>query len=230
MPAMNANNQTVEIDLFELFYVLRNKWKTLLLALIIGAAILAGYHAFFVKDIYEATTKIYITNKDNNLSYQDLQIGSALAEDYKAIIVSRPVLNRVIEDLKLEMNYGDLRKMITVTNPTGTHIIYTRVRTADKEKSRIIANDLLDVSMERINDIVSTGSKPSVIEHSEVEAIQKVTPSLIKYTAIGGLIGFLIAAAYICIGVIMDDSIRSDDDVAKYLQLPVLSAVPYYKD
>jgi capsular polysaccharide biosynthesis protein len=44
---------------------------------------------------------------------------------------------------------------------------------------------------------------------------------------IGGLIGVLIAAAFIIIGVVKDDSIRSEDDVEKYLNLPILSAVPY---
>ena len=222
----NTTGQTVEIDLVEVFFALLHKWKILLLALIIGAAVLCGFRRFFVKEIYEATTKMYITNTENNiLSYQDLQIGSALAEDYKSIIISQPVLDKVIRNLQLDLDYNGLLKLITVANPTGTHIINTSVRTPDKEKSLVIANELLDVSIDQIKNIVSTG-EPSVIETSRMDRVQNVTPGLLRYTAIGGLIGFLIAAVCIIIGVVTDDSIRSDDDVEKYLKLPILSAVP----
>jgi capsular polysaccharide biosynthesis protein len=90
----------------------------------------------------------------------------------------------------------------------------------------VIANELLNVSIDQINSIVSTG-EPSVIEYSRIERVQNVSPSLLKLMVIGGLIGVLIAAAFIIIGVVKDDSIRSEDDVEKYLNLPILSAVPY---
>lgn len=48
--------------------------------------------------------------------------------------------------------------------------------------------------------------------------------------AIGGLVGILIVAAFIIIKMMMDNTIHSDDDVEKYLQLPVLAAVPYFKE
>lgn len=218
-----------EIDLVELFYVLLHNWKPLLLAGLMGVVLMAGYYGMFVKNTYEATTELYITNTDSVISFQDLQIGSALTEDYRTIIVSRTVLNKVISDLQLDVDYEELRKLITVSNPTGTHIISTAVRTTDIETSRNIANDLLNVSIEQIYQIIGTG-KPTIIDYSEAEAVEDVTPSLIMFMLIGGFVGVMLVAAFIAVRMIMDDSIRSDDDVTKYLQLPVLSAVPYYEE
>lgn len=222
-------DDATEIDLVELFYVLLHNWLPLLLAGIMGAAIMAGYYGLFVRNTYMATTELYITNTDSVISFQDLQIGSALTEDYRSIIVSRTVLNKVIADLELDVKYDELKKLITVTNPSGTHIISTSVTTTDPETSRNIANDLLSVSIEQIYQIVGTG-KPTIIDYSEAEAVKNVTPSLFKFMAIGGFLGVLLVAAFIVIRVIMDNSIKNDDDVEKYLRLPVLSAVPYYEE
>ena len=84
-PAQSRNSR--EIDLVELFYVLLHNWKPLLLAGIMGVVLMAGYYGMFVKNTYEATTELYITNTDSVISFQDLQIGSALTEDYRTIIV-----------------------------------------------------------------------------------------------------------------------------------------------
>lgn len=222
-------NDVTEIDLVEVFYVLLHNWKVLLLAGILGVVIMAGYYGLFVHSTYEATAELYITNTDSVISFQDLQIGSALTEDYKTIIVSRTVLNKVIDDLQLDISYGGLRKLITVSNPSGTHIINISVRTADIETSRNIVNDLLNVSIEQIYQIIGTG-KPTIIDYSEAEAVKDVTPSLFRFMFMGGFVGVLLVAAFVIIKMLMDNSIKSDDDVAKYLKLPVLSAIPYYED
>lgn len=218
-----------EIDLVELFYVLLHNWKLLGLAFVLGAVLLAGYYGMFVKNTYEAKTELYITNTDSVISFQDLQIGSALTEDYRTIITSRTVLNKVIADLDLNTDYEGLRKLITVTNPTGTHIIVTSVKTSDIETSRNIANDLLNVSIEQIYQIIGTG-KPTIIDYSEAEAVEDVTPSLFRFMMIGGLLGFMLIAAFITVKMVMDNSIKNDDDVTKYLKLPVLAAVPFYEE
>ena len=85
------------------------------------------------------------------------------------------------------------------------------------------------MSIDRIYQIVGT-SEPTIIDYSEAEAVEEVTPGILKYMAIGGLVGILIVAAFIVIKMMMDNTIHSDDDVEKYLQLPVLAAVPYFKE
>ena len=48
--------------------------------------------------------------------------------------------------------------------------------------------------------------------------------------AIGGAVGFLLAAAVLIIRMLMDRTLKTEEDVEKYLQLPVLSAVPYFNE
>jgi len=163
------------------------------------------------------------------ISLQDLQLGSALTEDYQSIIKSRAVLNKVIDDLQLDTDYKGLQKMISVSNPSGTHIIQTSVTTTDLALSRDIANDLLNVSIDRIYQIVGT-SEPTIIDYSEAEAVEDVTPGLIRYVFVGGIVGALIVAMFVVMRMLMDNTIKNDDDVEKYLQMPVLTAVPFYEE
>ena len=112
-----------EIDLLELFFALVHNWRVLLLGALVGAFIFGLIHVIVIKPSYQASTELYITSNDSVISLQDLQIGTAIAEDYRFIITSRSVLNQVIESLQLDLDYEQLKKMIEVTNPNGTHII-----------------------------------------------------------------------------------------------------------
>ncbi len=224
-----SQNTNQTIDLLEYFFRLVHAWKSLLMAFLVGAALLGAYHTFFLKPTYRATTEIYITNTETLISLSDLQLGSALTEDYQSIIKSRIVLNRVIEQLHLNTDYRALGKMISVNNPNGTHIIHTSVTTGNLELSRDIANALLNISIERIYQIIGTG-EPTVIDYSEAQAVENIMPGFGGYILRGGLIGIVLVAAFIMIQMMTDTTLKNDEDVEKYLQLPVLAAVPYFKD
>ena len=217
------------IDLAEVFFTLVHSWKALLLGALLGAVILAAVHVFFIKPSFEASTELYITSNDSMISLQDLQIGSQVAEDYRFIIKSRSVLNQVIDSLQLDLDYDKLNGMVTVTNPNNTHIIRTAVRSGDLPLSRDIANELLSVSIERIYQVVGT-NEPSVIDYSEANAVEDVSISFSKFVLIGALVGFLLIAVIVIIRMVMNSTIRTEDDVEKYLGMTVLAAIPYYDE
>lgn len=225
---LNSVDET-EIDLVEIFFVLLHNWRSILLAVLLGATLMAAYHTYFVKPIYSASAEFYITNTDSVISLSDLNLGNALTADYQTIVKSRAVLNKVIEDLGLETNYRDLGKLVSVSNPTDTHIIRITVTTSDLALSRDIVNDLLTVSIERIYQIVGT-NEPTIIDYSEAEAVDDVTPGILRHMLIGGLVGVVLVCAFIILKMLMDSTIKSDDDVEKYMHLPVLAAIPYYRE
>ena len=227
--AVQKQENVEEIDLLEIFFALVHNWRVLLLGTLIGAFVFGLVHVLFIKPAYQANTELYITSNDSMISLQDLQIGTAIAEDYRFIITSRSVLNKVIEDLQLDLNYDQLKAMINVTNPNGTHIIRTSVKTGDLELSRDIANKVLSVSIERIYQVVGA-SEPSVIDYSEASAVEDVSPSFRKFLLIGTLIGFLVVAVIVIVRVIMNSTLRTEEDIEKYLNLTVLAAIPYYDE
>ncbi|MCC8047100.1 MAG: polysaccharide export protein [Clostridiales bacterium] len=222
------SQDVVEIDLKELFFALLAQWKLILLVTLIGAVILGAYHTFFVDSSYEAEAIIYITSNDSVISLSDLQVSSQLTEDYAIIIKSRPVLNQVIEELGLDMDYKELEELVSVNNPDSTHMIEITVVTDNLEMSRNIVNSLLNASITQIYQVIGSG-EPTIVDYSEAEAVEDVTPSLLRYIVLGALAGFVLACMFIVVRVLMNTLIRTEEDVEKYLGLPVLASVPYYR-
>ena len=226
---MNLQEDEIEIDLKEMFFLLLSHWKSIFLAILIGGVLFGAYHALLVRPSYQADAEIYITNTDSVITFSDLQMSAALTDDYVRIIKSRVVLNRVIRELQLDLDYKELSELVEVNNPDSTHIIEIIVTCDDLELSRNIANALLNVSVDQIYQIIGS-SEPTVIDYSEAEAVEDVTPSLAKYMIIGGLLGAVLVCAVLIVRMLMDTTMHSEEDVDRYLQLPVLASVPYYRD
>lgn len=227
--AMNLQDDEIEIDLKEVFFLFLNHWKSIFLAMLIGAVLFGVYHALLVRPSYQADAEIYITNTDSVITFSDLQMSAALTDDYARIIKSRVVLKRVIQELQLDLDYDQLAELIQVNNPDSTHIIEIIVTCDDLELSRNIANALLNISVDQIYQIIGS-SEPTVIDYSEAEAVEDVTPSLFKYVVIGALLGAVLVCAVLLVRMLMDTTMQTEEDVDKYLQLPVLASVPYYRD
>nr|WP_302592973.1 Wzz/FepE/Etk N-terminal domain-containing protein [uncultured Marvinbryantia sp.] len=217
------------IDLKEVFFTLLNGWKAILLAMLVGAAALGAYQHFMITPTYQADAMIYITNTDSMITFSDLQLSAALTEDYAKIIKSRTVLNRVIDELDLDIDFKQLGNLVTVENPDSTHIIHIYVTTDDLELSRNIANALMNISVSQIYQIIGS-SEPTVIDYAEAEAVENVTPGLMKYMAMGALLGAAVVCAILIIRMLMNTTMKTEEDIDKYLHLPVLAAVPYYSE
>ncbi|MGN0354306.1 MAG: polysaccharide export protein, partial [Muricoprocola sp.] len=84
-------------------------------------------------------------------------------------------------------------------------------------------------SVDQIYQIVGN-SKPTVFDYAKAESVIDVTPSLTKYMAIGGMIGAVLVCAVLVIRMLMNTTMYTEEDIDKYLGLPVLAAVPYYKE
>lgn len=217
------------INLKELFWTLVSGWKMIVLALLIGAVLFGCYYSFLLKPTYQADASIFITNNDSVITVSDLQLSSELTEDYAKIIKSRTVLKQVIKEMDLDMNFRQLGQLVTVTNPADSHIITITVTCGDMELSRNIANSLMNIGIDRIYQVIGS-SEPTVIDYSEAEAVEDITPGLANYLMKGGLLGAVVVCALLVLRFLTDTTLKTEDDIKKYMHMPVLSVVPYYEE
>ena len=97
------------------------------------------------------------------------------------------------------------------------------------ELCRDIANSLMNIGLDRIYQVVGS-SEPTVIDYSEAEAVDEITPALTKYLAIVLLMGLISPCGLICVRYMTDTTLKTEDDLKRYLDIPVLSVVPYYEE
>lgn len=212
------------IDLREVFHVLWRKLWALILFLVVGACI-AGAITMTITPQYQATATLYMFSKETDLSsLTSLQIGAQLTADYEKLATSRPVVNKVIQQLNLDMTYSQLAGMIQINNPTDTHMLTVTVTSTDPQQAADISNTLANALSDRVEEVIDA-DRPNTVEEAVVPQ-NASSPNLKKNVMIGALAGFVLAAAVILIHYFLDDTIQTEEDVTKYLGLNTLASIP----
>ena len=224
---MEAKNyDEIEIDIKELFFVLLDKiWIILMVGILV--AVNAGiYSKLFLTPTYTSKTSIYVINRQNEdkTTLSDLQTGSQLTKDYKILVKSRPVTEQVISDLNLTLTHEELSDMITVNTPQDTRILEIIVEHPDAYLAKQLADAIAEVSAERMVSVMEM-DKVNIVEPGNLPT-KPSSPNIKKNIIIGGVIGVFLSAIAIILVYILNDTIKTADDIERYLGLTTLGAIP----
>ena len=217
-----------EIDVFQLVKVLwKRKFLIVLTAIIAGLAAFA-YSSFVIKPQYTSTTRIYVVNRNQadkpGLTNQDLQAGSYLVKDYREIILSQDVLEKVATDLKLELPPKGLASKIKVTVPVDTRIVSISVTDRAPEEASRIANSLREVAAQKIISVTRV-SDVTTLEEAR-PATSPSSPNIRRNTMVGFLAGAVVMVVTVLLVEILDTRVKRPEDIEDVLQIALLGVVP----
>lgn len=222
---MVKDNDEIEIDILELLAALKKRLWLIILAILIGGGGAMAYSKLVLTPQYTSTAMLYVLSKETTLtSLADLQIGSQLTKDYRIIITSRPVLQNVIDSLKLDMDYQILRDKLTIENPAESRILTITVKDPDPQLAKMIVDEVSCTASDYIGDIMEM-VPPKMIEDGEVVSVP-VSPNNRRNALLGAVAGAALVCGLTFLEVILNDTVRTDEDVSKYLGLTVLASVP----
>lgn len=216
----------MEIDLVELLvFLFRHAW------LIVLSGIFGGVIAFFVCSFgispqYKSSTSIFILNKNDSstLTYSDVQLGSQLTKDYARLIKSRSVLEAVIEACGLPFDYGELNGRISVNAISDTRLIEITVVDEKSDRAQMIADEVRKKASDRIMDVMAIQAV-NVVDEANLP-MRPFSPSVGKWTGIGLMFGIFLCVAVLTVRFLMDDTVKTSEDVEKYLNLSTLALIP----
>lgn len=219
---------TIEIDVFQLVKSLwKRKLMILIVALVTGAGAFA-YSTFIVKPEYTSTTRIYVVNRNQGdkpgLTNQDLQAGTYLVKDYREIILSQDVLEEVVSDLKLDLTPKGLANKIKVTVPVDTRIVSISVNDRVPEEASRIANSLREVAAQKMISITRV-SDVTTLEEAR-PAISPSSPNIKRNTLIGFLAGVIGTSVIVLHLELLDTRVKRPEDIENTLQMTLLGVVP----
>ena len=219
---------TMEIDVFHLFKILWKRKILIALVAIVAGALAFAYSAFIVKPEFTSTTRIYVVNRNQGdkpgLTNQDLQAGSYLVKDYREIILSQDVLEKVTSDLKLDLSPKALASKIKVTVPVDTRIVSISVNDRVPEEASRIANSLREVAAEKIISITRV-SDVTTLEEAR-PAIAPSSPNIRRNTIIGLLGGTFFMVIAVLIVELVDTRVKRPEDIEEVMQIALLGVVP----
>lgn len=223
-----------EISLKEYFLIIRNRIGLIILLTVISV-VTSGLVSFFVlKPEYQTFTTLIVgkpkdyQNVDNKLDYNDLLLNQKLVSTYGELVKTRAVADEVIENLGLDISYKDFREKVNVNLVKDTEIIKLEVVDTDPILAAEIANETAQVFMENVKDIMMV-ENVQVIDRAQVPDMPiKPRPKL--NMAIAGVLGLMVGIFLVFLLEYLDNTIKTPDDVEKYLGLPVIGTIPLVED
>ena len=218
----------VEIDVFHLLKILWKRKMLIVLVAFVTGAVAFAYSSFIVQPEFTSTTRIYVVNRNQGdgqgLTNQDLQAGSYLVKDYREIILSQDVLEKVITDLKLDFSPKALSDKIKVTVPVDTRIVSISVKDRAPEEASRIANTLREVASKKIISVTRV-SDVTTLEEARPATFPS-SPNIRAVSIVSLLAGAVVTIIIILMMELLDTRVKRSEDIEDVMQIPLLGVVP----
>ena len=218
----------IEIDVVQVLKVLWKRKIMIALVAIATGALAFGFSSFVVKPQFTSTTRIYVVNRNQGdkpgLSNQDLQAGSYLVKDYREIILSQDVLEKVVVEQGLKFDAKALAKKVQVTVPADTRIVSISVRDGNPDEASRIANALREVAAQKIISVTKV-SDVTTLEEAR-PALSPSSPNIRRNTILGVGVGAGIVILLALTVEVLDDRVKRPEDIEEVMHLSLLGVIP----
>ena len=225
---MMKEQEKFEIDVFQLVKVLWKRKFLIVLTAIIAGLVAFAYSSFVIKPQYTSTTRIYVVNRNQadkpGLTNQDLQAGTYLVKDYREIILSQDVLEKVVADQSLTIDAKTLGKKVSVTVPADTRIVSISVRDGKPEEASRIANALREVAAQKIISVTRV-SDVTTLEEAR-PATSPSSPNIRRNTMMAIIAGIGFITVIVLLVELLDDRVKRPEDIEEVMHLSLLGVIP----
>ncbi len=224
----------VTIDFQEIFNLLMQKIVWIVLCSVICG--IAGFivNWFVYKPIYQATAMIIVnTREEQNVVVTNDQINSAkqLVNTYEVILKSDTVVDQVISSLvgrglisPGSIGTGGMKRKISVSAVNNTQVMRISATDTNPDLALAIVDEILTIAPSIIIRTVKAGSVEVVSMPKAGK--EPISPKKMRNLALCLFGGAAAAAAFFILKEFLDNTIKTDDDIRKKLDMPVLGVIP----
>ncbi|MCQ2516578.1 MAG: Wzz/FepE/Etk N-terminal domain-containing protein [Saccharofermentans sp.] len=222
-----------QIDLIDLFLYMINRWYLLIACTVVGAIGMGIATNTEVVPMYRSQSMLFVARAGQIQSWSDLQLGSYMTGDFIVISQSKPVVDTAIQMIYeqdgIELTRSQVKAAVSVAEMEDTHILQFTVTMDDPQIACDLCNAVMDAMADQIAYITSSDT-PTIVERAEVNpyAINAGINNN-RQVLMGAAGGFAIIAALLCVMYMMDDKIKTAEDVEKYIGATVLVSIPMDK-
>jgi capsular polysaccharide biosynthesis protein len=222
--------QTNEISLIDLFKILKGNILLIsFLTLMFGA--IAAFYAFGVADpTYKSNAYVMVQvqvegTSGNSFDLVNAQRLMATAAD----LISMPVvLEKVIEDLNLDITPAQLKSNLTVSSSTTSYFINVSYLSSDPEESKVIVNAVIDSAIQFANDNVAI-LEDNIIRTSTAGNGVYDSPNKVLYVVIGLILGGIFGVGLAFLSEMLNNTFRSKEQLEAAFNIQVLGVIPEFE-
>lgn len=219
--------EEVTLDLRDFFYILKKRLK-LIVCITLGLTIISGLVSFFViKPTYETSASIIVGKPKSNAqtNNNDVMMYQNLVKTYAQIAQSDSVANLAANKLDGSITAGALKKMVTVTPGQSTQILTIKGDSKDPAQAVKIVNAMSSSFISESKRVFPTGGDIEIMDTPQFPA-KPIKPKKALNVGIAFLLGLMVSVGLSFLLEYADNTIKSEDDINKYLGLPVIGIIP----
>ena len=227
--SMRENGQRQDsFDLLDFLKQIKKNLIFLILAMILTGS--AGFciSKYLIEAQYESAVMMIVNTRQDNsgtVTNDNIQSAQNLVSTYSIIVKSNSVLNEAIQKLDLPMDYEELKQKVYINAVDDTQVMRVAVRDSDPKRAENILKEIVKIAPDRIVDAVEAGSCKVISQ--AVTGNSPVEPNVIKNTMLAAAIGLVLSVMIVAMVQLFSiKKIIDDDDVQKYIELPVLGVIP----
>lgn len=218
-----------EIDLKELFVFFKGKIG-FIISITAAVCILGSIYGFLIqKPMYQSYTTVILgssTTTSSGITQNDVTLNKNLVSTYAEIVKSKRVLNQVIDELELDIDYETLAKEISVSSVNETEIIKITVSDKDAVRAKNVANVTASSFAKEVIDLYKMNNV-NILDEATT-AISPYNINVIKQLVIYILVGVILGAGIAFVIFYFDRTIKSVAQVEQRIKLPILGSVQMY--
>lgn len=218
----------VEINLGELFQLLKSNLKMIFISILTCTLILAVVTVFIINKKYESTARLFLKPDvtEGIADYSQINSNNLMVNNYVEMLKGNNIQSKVSEQLDIDIK--EVSSSVKIENETNTQIISITSTTTDAELSKKIVDSMVTTFTKEAKETLNVNNI-TVVDQSEI-ATAPVSPSLKLNLAIGVLLGAFISIGYLFIKFMLDTHIHNKEEAEKYLGIPMLGSIPYFED
>lgn len=224
-------NMTETINIEQLWQILKKNLLMILSLAVVFAIGSALITYFLITPKYQASTQILVNQKEQQgqIQVQEVQTNLQLINTYNEIIKTPAILDKVIDNLKLEGESANLASKVNVTNQQQSQVINVTVTDVEQAEAVKIVNEISKVFQDEIENIMNVDNVSILTKAEKSENPTPVSPKPLVNIAIAFILGALLGLAIAFLREFLDKSVKNEEDVAQHIGLPVLGSIPAFK-
>ena len=225
---MMQTEEEIEINLGELFQLLKQNIKMIVISILIGIIVLGIMTVFFINKKYESTSKLFLKPDvtEGITDYTQINSNNLMVNNYIEMLKGNNIQSQAADELNMETS--EVNAALTISNQTNTQIISITATTTDPKLSKQIVDAVVKVFRKEVKETLNVNNI-AVVDQAEV-ATAPVSPNLKMNLIIGALLGGFISVGYLFIKFMLDTHIHNKEEAEKYLGIPMLGSIPYFED
>ena len=222
-----------DIMLSELFNNIKKHTLLIIILGLLAGGISYGISSYVLTPKYDSNATMIVSNststdnqnpQQDNVDFGQIQANKALISTYSEIVKSRGIADKVINNLNLDMDYEEFSEKVSIEPVKDTQIISVKVVDTIPERAQDIANETANIFKDSIGDIMKVDNV-QILDGATLPE-KPSSPNIKKNTSIGVILGLIIGVMISIFKEIADTTIKTQDDISQYFDLPVIGIIP----